>query len=221
MPNAPRAEKRKNTVGRNNQRTKRMKKKPETIEPERGSDSEVGLETITLRNAPAADTTGRSSPLHFDYTNTTVSSPIRQASTTSASWPNSIAHAPSGRPAPSRQVLPPSNPPSSSPVPASIVSVGLRATTNQRRIQSPHPSSSVSQRVTSSPLRLEVPQTPRTPQSIASNSQRYGNRSKLSAGDLRVTAVLETTSLLMEKHLLTEQPFPTDPELKLVRPQRA
>ena len=212
MPGMGRAEKRKKPVERRNLSTKRVKKNPKrTTGPERVGDSEVGVEAITLRIAPATDAAGRSSPLNFDSTDTGCSSsPIRATNATSG---------PSSKHAmwePRQRALPPSNPPSSSPVAASIVSVGLRPATNLSHLWSPHPSSSVSQQITSSPQNLRLPQSPQTPSSIASSRRRYGNRSKLSVGDLRITAVIETTNLLMEKHLLTDQPFPKDSELKMV-----
>ena len=218
MLNTARAQKRKNPFLKRNLPTKRTKKNPiRTAEPERVGDSEVGVKDKTLRIAPPTDDTRRSSPLHFDSTDTGYpSSPIRATNVTSR--PSSKhATAEMRRSEPRQRALPPSNPPSSSPVAASIVSVGLRSTTNLSHLWSPHPSSSVSQQITSSPHHLGVTKTLQMPSSVASSGQRYGNRSKLSVRDLRVTAVIETMCLLMEKHLLTDQPFPKDSELKLVR----
>jgi hypothetical protein len=45
---------------------------------------------------------------------------------------------------------------------------------------------------------------------------RYGNRSVLGPGDLKVTAVLETASRMLEKYLLSKNPFPTETELLAV-----
>ena len=219
MPNTARAEKRKKPVLKRNLLTKRTKKNPiRTAEPERVGDSEVGIKAETLWIAPPTDDTRWSSPLHFDSTDTGYpSSPIKATNVTSRPSSKHATAEMQGS-EPRQWALPPSNPPSSSPVAASIVSVGLRSTTNLSHLRSPHPSSSVSQQITSSPQHLGVTKTLQTPSSIASSGRRYSNRSKLSVGDLRVTAVIETTSLLMEKHLLTDQPFPKDSELKLVRP---
>ena len=45
---------------------------------------------------------------------------------------------------------------------------------------------------------------------------RYGNRSMFGPGDLEVTAVLETASRMLEKYLLSKNPFPTESELLTV-----
>jgi len=213
MPQAP---KRKKAAEKNNRKKKRVKKNTTTIEPELVSDSEGGARATTLPNAPPTATPSRSSPIqHADTAGR--SSPIPDFDLASRSSP--IRYMVSDRRETGQRALPPPNAPMSSPVPASIVSVGIRSASNLSRIRSPHASSSVSQQMASSPLRLEVPQTPQTPSSLASGGGgRCGSRSKLAAGDLRVSAVIERTSRLMEKHLLTDQPFPTDPELKLVWP---
>lgn len=83
----------------------------------------------------------------------------------------------------------------------------------------------------SSPLRFETTderQTP-TPQSAktgtptgeaaSANSNlkpRYSSRSLLSPGDLKVTAVLETTCRMLERYLLSTNPFPMESELLAV-----
>jgi hypothetical protein len=51
---------------------------------------------------------------------------------------------------------------------------------------------------------------------LSVRSKRYGSRSVLAPGDLRVTAVLETMHRMMEKQLLSERPFPTEAEFMLV-----
>ena len=45
---------------------------------------------------------------------------------------------------------------------------------------------------------------------------RYGNRSKLGSGDLKVTAVLEMASRMLEQYLLNKNPFPMEIELLTV-----
>ena len=124
MPNTARAEKQKKPVTRRNLPMKQVKKNPiRTTGPERVGNSEVGVEAITLRIAPATDAAGRSRPLRFDSIDTGCpTSPIR--TTNATSWPSS-KHTISGirRSEPRQRALPPSNPPSSSPIAASIMSV--------------------------------------------------------------------------------------------------
>ena len=90
----------------------------------------------------------------------------------------------------------------------SVISVGIFSVTNLSHLQSPHPSSSASQFIPSSP--------PNTPSSLSVSSKQYGSRSVLAPGDLRVTAILETIRRMMEKIMLSERPFPTEAELMLV-----
>jgi len=120
---------------------------------------------------------------------------------------------------------PPSSIGSSSIRPSS--SISQRAMTPNLNAYNPTPS----QFMGSSPLRFEAPLSPiadepspnaipfkitdepRTPADVKS---RYSSRSILGPGDLKVTAVLETTCRMMEKYLLSKNPFPTDPELLAV-----
>ena len=128
---------------------------------------------------------------------------------------------------------------------AKIVSVGIRrgAPSSVGSLSSVHPSSPSSQRAASprisfsqasSLLRFELESSPlrfeRTDDSepyIATNQlrvesanikskRRYGNRSMLGPGDLGVTAVLETASRMLEKYLLSKNPFPTESEFLTV-----
>ena len=107
--------------------------------------------------------------------------------------------------------LPPPNQASISMSPAhSVISnIAIRSATNLSHLRSPHPSPAASKLIPSS--------LPRIPSSLSvSSKQRYGSRSVLAPGDLRVTAVLETMRRLMEKQLLSQTPFPTEAEFVLV-----
>lgn len=128
---------------------------------------------------------------------------------------------------------------------ANIVTVGIRrgAPSSAGSQSSIYPSSSASQRAVSprisvsqasSPLRFELessplrfgrtdrsePHTPTNQLQVESantkSKTRYGNRSVLGPGDLKVTAVLETSSRMLEKYLLSKNPFPTETELLAV-----
>ena len=75
----------------------------------------------------------------------------------------------------------------------------------------------------SSPLRFETTNeslSPMTQESSANQKlsvkPRYSSRSILGPGDLKITAVLESTCRMMEKYLLSRNPFPTEAELLAV-----
>jgi hypothetical protein len=104
-------------------------------------------------------------------------------------------------------------------------SASQRALTPNLKAYNPTPSHFMG----SSPLRFEAPSSPLadepspnaipfeisddesgTPTDVKS---RYSSRSLLGPGDLTVTAVLGTTGGMLEKYLLSKNPFPTDPEL--------
>lgn len=128
---------------------------------------------------------------------------------------------------------------------AKIVSVGIRggAPSSVGSLSSVHQSSPAPQHVgsprisfsqASSPLRFELessplrfergddsePHTPsnqlRVESANSMSKPRYGSRSMLGPGDLGVTAVLETASRMLEKYLLSKNPFPTESELLMV-----
>ena len=70
-----------------------------------------------------------------------------------------------------------------------------------------------------SPLRIETTEEPQTlagPSLSTDLKSWYSSRSILAPGDLKVTTVLETTCRLMEKYLLSQNPFPMEPELLVV-----
>jgi len=116
-------------------------------------------------------------------------------------------------------------------------SVSQRAMTPSLKAYNP----SQSQFIGSSPLRYEAPSSP--PAVVSSPSpmhieatkgpqappgrqpgndlppavkSRYSSRSILAPGDLKVTAVLEATCRMLERYLLSKNPFPTEPELLAV-----
>ena len=76
-------------------------------------------------------------------------------------------------------------------------------------------------RFESSPLRFETVNELQTltSQTAGSNlkfKSRYSSRSILGPGDLEFMTVLETTCQMLEKYLLSKNPFPTEPELLAV-----
>jgi hypothetical protein len=202
MPQAVRGEKRKKAPQSDNRKQKRTKQNHRIRTAPAVEDSTVRIQSTALRRAPVDDA---SRQLVVEGSTIRVGSPSIRGTAASDEA--------------RQQALPdPNQPIPSSPAP-SIVSVGIRSMTNLSRIRSPHASSSVSQQIASSPLRLEAFPTPQTTSesSQLTSSKRYSSRSVLAPRDLRVTAVLETTCRMMEKHLLTDHPFPTEPELILVR----
>jgi hypothetical protein len=66
------------------------------------------------------------------------------------------------------------------------------------------------------PTPLPLPRTPTRPPTSTDSKSRYSSRSIFGPGDLNITAVLETTCRMMEKYLLSKNPFPTEPELLAV-----
>ena len=112
---------------------------------------------------------------------------------------------------------------------ANIVSVGIRwgAPSSVGSLSSVNPSSSTSQYVlsprisyASSPLWFErtdeqhiLTNQLRVELANTKSKRRYGKRSMLGPGDLKVIALLEVASWMLEKYLLSKNPFPIETEL--------